>query len=150
MKRAAPPSILVVAMLLAVAVIVEAQQSKVHRVGVIHQGGPYIQVIDGLRDGLRKQGFEDGKQYVLDIRDTKGDLKAVEKAARSLVQEKVNLLYTVASSVTRAAKGATADIPIVFCAGSNPVEQGLVDSIAKPGGRLTGIHFLAWELTWRF
>ena len=147
MKRAAVPSILVAVVLLAVAVIAEAQQGKVYRVGVIHQGGPFYTVIDGLRDGLRELGLEEGKHFVLQIRDMKGDLKAVEGAAKNLVQEKVNLLYTLASSVTRAAKGVTTDIPIVFCVGADPVGQGFVDSIARPGGRLTGVSYLVVDLT---
>src|SRR5439155_26841100 len=51
----------------------EAQQTKVYRVGVIHQGGPYEAVVDGLRDGLRVLGYEEGKHFLLDIRDLKGD-----------------------------------------------------------------------------
>jgi putative ABC transport system substrate-binding protein len=125
----------------------EAQQAKVHSVGVILQGGPYYAVIDGLREGLRELGFEEGKHFVLQIRDTKGDLKGVEEAARSLAQAKVNLLYTLATSVTIATRGATADIPVVFCVGADPVAEGLVDSIAKPGGRLTGVHFQTRDLT---
>ena len=60
-----------------------AQQAKVYRVGVIHQGGPYKAVVDGLRDGLRQLGYEEGKQIVLEIRDTKSDPKLVEEAART-------------------------------------------------------------------
>ena len=126
----------------------DAQQvGKVYRVGVIHEGGPYHAVIQGLRDGLRELGLEERTHFVLDIRDTKGDLKAVEEAARSLVRARVDLLYTVATSVSLAAKRATADIPIVFCAGGDPVVLGLVESFAKPGGRLTGIHYLSADLT---
>ena len=51
--------------------LAEAQQAKVYRVGVIHQGGPYKAVVDGLRDGLRQLGYEEGKQILLEIRDTK-------------------------------------------------------------------------------
>ena len=103
--------------------------------------------IDGLRVGLRKLGFEEGKQFILAIRDTKGDAKAAEEAARNLEQEKVNLIYTTSTSITIAAKRATADIPIVFCAGTDPVVLGLVESFAKPGGRLTGVYDRATDLT---
>jgi putative ABC transport system substrate-binding protein len=126
----------------------EAQQVvKVYRVGVIHQGGPYGAVIKGLRDGLGELGFEERKHFVLDIRDMRGDLRAVGEAARELVRARVDLLYTVGTSVSLAAKRATVDIPIVFCAGTDPVGLGLVESLAKPGGRLTGIHFLSTDLT---
>ena len=79
---------------------VEAQQARVYRVGVILQGGPYYAVIDGLRDGLRELGLGEGKQFVLDVRDTKGDLTSVDAAARSLEEQKVDLIYTLGTSVT--------------------------------------------------
>jgi len=127
--------------------IAEAQQAKVYRVGVLLQGGPLYTIIDGLRDGLRELGFEEGRQYVLEIRDAKGDLKAAEAAARNLAREKVNLIYTLATPVTTVAKDATTDIPIVFCVGSDPVAAGLVQSFVRPGGRLTGVHYLVADLT---
>jgi putative ABC transport system substrate-binding protein len=103
-------------------------------------------VVDGLRQGLRELGLEDGKTIVLDIRPT-SDLKAVEEAARDLERGKVDLIYTVATSVTIAAKRATVHTPIVFFAGSDPVAAGLVESLAKPGRRLTGVHSLSTDLT---
>ena len=127
--------------------IAEAQQAKVYRVGELLQGGPLYTIIDGLRDGLRELGFEEGRQYVLEIRDAKGDLKAAEAAARNLAREKVNLIYTLATPVTTVAKNATTDIPIVFCVGSDPVAAGLVQSFVRPGGRLTGVHYLVADLT---
>jgi putative ABC transport system substrate-binding protein len=125
----------------------EAGQAKVYRMGVILQGGSLYQVVDGLRDGLKELGLEEGKHLVLEIRDTKGDLKAVEQAARNLEREKVNLLYAINTSVTIAVRRATAGIPIVFFAGTDPVAMGLVDSFANPGGRLTGVHSLVTDLT---
>lgn len=119
---------------------------NVRRVGVIHRGGPYEAVVDGLRQGLRDLGLEDGKQVVLDVRAI-SDLKAAEEAAKDLERAKVDLIYTVATSVTIAAKRATAHTPIVFFAGSDPVAAGLVESFARPGGRLTGVHSLSTDLT---
>jgi putative ABC transport system substrate-binding protein len=127
--------------------LAEAQQAKVYRVGVIHEGGPYIVVVDGLKNGLKELGFTEGKQNVLETRDVKGDLKAVEEAARSLEREKVNLVFVVATSPTPVVRRATAEVPIVFAVGSDPVVTGLVESFAKPGGRLTGVHFRAADLT---
>jgi len=117
-----------------------AQQARVYRIGVILQGGPYYAAIDGLRDGLRELGLEEGKQFVLHVRDAKGDLKSVEAAARSLEEQKVDLIYAIGTSVTRAAKRATKSVPIVFYVGTDPVAVGLIESFRKPGGRLTGIH----------
>jgi putative tryptophan/tyrosine transport system substrate-binding protein len=125
----------------------EAQQPKIFRVGVITTGGGWYATIDGLRVGLRELGLGEGKQFVLEIRDTKGDLKAAEEAARIFEHEKINLIYTTQTSVTIAAKRATVDIPIVFCAGADPVDLGLVESFAHPGGRLTGVYEPGTDLT---
>ncbi len=125
----------------------EAQQVKVYRVGVLLPGEAWYEIIDGLRVGLKQLGLEEGKQYALAIRDWKGDAKAAEEAARKFEQEKVNLIYTTSTNSTIAARRATAEIPIVFCAGTDPVVVGLVDSFAKPGGRLTGIYQPATDLT---
>ena len=135
------------AMLLTAPLAVEAQQAgTTYRVGVVHPGGPYSAMIDGVRGGLQELGFEEGKQYVLQIRDVKGDAKALEPAAKTLEQEKVDLIYSLSTSITLAVKRATARVPIVFYAGTDPVVVGLVKSYARPGGRLTGVHSLTTEL----
>jgi putative ABC transport system substrate-binding protein len=81
------------------------------------------------------------------FRETKGDAKTAEDAARGLEKEKVNLIYTTATSVTLPAKRATTEIPIVFCAGADLVNLGLVENFAHPGGRLTGVYDLSTDLT---
>jgi putative tryptophan/tyrosine transport system substrate-binding protein len=121
-------------------VAVDAQQAPVHRVGVVLQGGPYAAAIEGLRDALGELGFHEGTQFVLDVRNAEGDLASVETAARSLEQEKIELIYGLGSSVTAAAKRATKNVPIVFYAGSDPVALGLIENFRKPGGRLSGIY----------
>lgn len=75
-------------------------------------------MIDGLKDGLKELGFEEGRQYVLHIRDVKGDPKALEPAARTLEQEKVDLIYSLSTSITLAVRRATTSVPIVFYAGT--------------------------------
>jgi putative ABC transport system substrate-binding protein len=127
--------------------LANAGQAKVYRIGAIHQGGPFKAVVDGLRDGLKQSGMEEGKQFVLDIRDAKGDLKVVEEAARNFEREKVNLIYAVPTSTVTAVKNATSKSPIVFAVGSDPVASGLVQSFGKPGGRLTGVQYSATDLT---
>ena len=124
-----------------------AQPTKPYRIGAILPGGPLHEAIDGLKDGLREIGLEEVKHFSLTIRDTKGDAKQAEAAARSFEREKVHLIYALSTSVTTVAKGATASIPIIFCVGSDPVSGKIVESFAKPGGRLTGIHFLIRDLT---
>ena len=124
-----------------------AQPGRVYRVGVVFQGGSYSDVIGGLRDGLKERGLEDGKQVVFLVRDARGDLRAVEAAARTLEAEKVDVIYAIATSVAVAAKRATKRVPIVFYAGTDPIAVGLVQSFRKPGGRLTGVHGQITDLT---
>jgi putative ABC transport system substrate-binding protein len=147
MRKAGVLSILFIVVLLVVAIIAEAQQPKVYRIGVLIPSDTWSETIDGLRVGLRELGLEEGKQFTLAIRDWKGDAKAAEEAAKNLEREKVNLIYATSTGGTIAAKRATADTPIVFCAGSDPVVLGLVESFAKSGGRLTGVYYRATELT---
>src|SRR5712691_6261966 len=125
----------------------EAQQALVYRVGVVLQGGLYFSAIDGLRDGLRELGLEEGKQFVLHVRDGKGDLKSVEATARDLEREQVDLIYAMTTSVSLLAKRATKSVPIVFYVGTDPVSSGLVENLRKPGGRLTGIYTPSTDLT---
>jgi len=126
---------------------VQAQQQKVYRIGILLPGGPLYEAIDGLKAGLRELGLEEGKQFTLTIKDTKGDLKVAEEAAKNFEREKVNLIYALAASVITATNAVTANVPIVFCIGSDPVAMGLVESFVRPGGRLTGIHYLNRDLT---
>ena len=125
----------------------EAQPAaKVYRVGVVLEGGPYYAAIEGLRAGLKELGFEEGKQYVLHIRDVKGDLGAVAETAKNLEQEKVDVIYTTATSVTMAVRQGTARVPVVFYVGADPVGSGLIKSFANPGGRFTGVNTRAVDL----
>jgi putative ABC transport system substrate-binding protein len=134
-------------MLFALCSSASAQQQKIARISVLVPGEAWYEIIDGLRGGLKQLGLAEGKQFDLVIRDWKGDAKLVEEAARKFEQEKVNLIYTASTNSTIAARRATAEIPIVFCAGTDPVVVGLVDSFAKPGGRLTGVYQPATDLT---
>ncbi|MGH7356484.1 MAG: ABC transporter substrate-binding protein [Candidatus Rokuibacteriota bacterium] len=115
--------------------------------GIIYFSGYHQTVVEGLRQGLRELGLEEGKHFVLDIREIKGDLKAAEEAARDLERGKVDLIYTVTTPVTVAAKRVTTRTPMVFYVGGDPLADGLVESLAKPGGRLTGVLGLSRDLT---
>ena len=127
--------------------VANAQQVRIYRVGVVLLGGSYLPAIDGLRDGLKKLGLEEGKQFVLHLRDTKGDLTSVDAVAKELEDEKVDVIFAVARSVTTAARRGTKRVPIVFYSGTDPVTAKLVESFAKPGGRLTGIYGRNTDLT---
>jgi putative ABC transport system substrate-binding protein len=124
-----------------------AQQPKVHRIGVLLPGEAWYEIIAGLRDGLMQLGLHEGRDFSLLIRDWSGDAKRAEETARAFEGEKVDLVYTTSTNSTIAAKRATTTVPIVFCVGTDPVLVGLVDSFAKPGGRLTGVYDPVTDLT---
>ena len=135
------------ALLFALCSSVQAQQTKAYRIGILVPGEAWYEIIDGLRVGLKQLGLAEGKQFVLAIRDWHGDAKMAEEAARNFEQEKIDLIYTTSTNGTITARRATTEIPIVFCAGTDPVVVGLVDSFARPGGRLTGVYHPSTDLT---
>ena len=151
MKRAAVPSILVAVVLLAVAVIADAQQpKKVPRIGYVSgtgssaDPGPYV---EALRQGLRDLGHIDGKTIVIEYRGAEGKLDRIPSIVNELVQLKVDVLVLPIQSAVRAAKQATKTIPIVMVVGVDPVATGIVDSLARPGRNITGIATLAQDLS---
>ncbi len=128
--------------------VIAQQPERLWRVGVVIQGDSYLVGVDGLREGLKAAGLEEGRQIALLVRDAKGASTAVEAAARALERDDgVDLIVAFATSVALAAKRSTANVPIVFIAGSDPAEVGLVDTLARPGGRLTGVHSITTDLT---
>jgi putative ABC transport system substrate-binding protein len=135
------------ALLLAFCTRVQAQSPKTHRVGVLVPGEAWYETVAGLRAGLLELGLQEGKDLTLLIRDWTGDAKKAEAAARFFEQEKVDLVYTTSTNSTIAARRATTSLPIVFCTGTDPVVVKLVDSFAKPGGRLTGVYEPVTDLT---
>ncbi len=126
---------------------VGAQPAKPERIGVIHLGEVFATVVDGLRAGLKELAMQDGKQFILDVHDLKGDLKSAQRIAETLEREKVKLIFTNTTPITSDAFKATKNIPIVFAVGSDPVASGFAKSFGQPGGRLTGIQYLARDLT---
>ena len=124
-----------------------AQQGGPYRIGIVREGGPDYGVVEGLKEGLKEIGFTEGREYVLEGRDLQGDASGLRAAAAELEKQKVDLIYSISTSVAIAVKRATAKTPIVFAVGSDPATAGLVDSFAKPGGRLTGVHYATADLT---
>ncbi len=125
-----------------------AQATKqIPRIGVIHLGGVLGTVADGLRAGLKELGMKDGKQITCDVQDLRGDAKGVEILAQKFEQDKVELIFTNTAPVTAAAMNATKKVPIVFAIGTDPIAQGFIQGFGKPGGRLTGVQYLARDLT---
>ena len=109
------------------------------RIGVFHVGIDHVPPsLDGLRDGLVSVGYEDGRDFALDWRNLV-DEEAATATAAEFVRDRVDLIVAFENQTARAAKEATAEIPIVFIHVTDPVLNGLVASHARPGGNLTGI-----------
>jgi putative ABC transport system substrate-binding protein len=100
--------------------------------------------LDGFREGLRKFGYAEGHNVVLETRHARGDLDALRAGAAELAQANVALIVASLTAVraARAIKG----IPIVFVISGDPVEAGLAQSVSRPGGNLTGSTFLSLEI----
>ena len=99
-----------------------------------------------LSDNLLDLGYRQNEDFVIGIRFTQGDTAALPAAARDLVQYGVDIIFAATEDAVKAAQMATSRIPIVFSAVGNPVELGLVQSFARPGGNITGVSDLALEL----
>ena len=122
-------------------------EGKPYRVGIVREGGPDIAAVEGLKEGLKELGLVEGTDYVLETRDVKGDRAAVRAAAESLEKEKVDLIYSISTSVTIEVKRATSKTPVIFAVGSDPVAAGLAEALAKPVGRFTGVYYSTTDLT---
>jgi ABC-type uncharacterized transport system substrate-binding protein len=151
MKRAAVPSILVVVVFLALGVMAEAQQpGKVPRIEYVAANedpnipGPNV---EAFRQGLQDRGYTEGKNILVEYRYAEGQLDRVPSLVAELVQLKVDVLVSGNFATIRAAKQATKTIPIVIVTAQDPVAAGLVDSLARPGGNITGLTRLTRELS---
>jgi putative ABC transport system substrate-binding protein len=150
MKMTAVPSILVVVVLLALGVTAEAQQAKkVPRIGYLSAADPTRESArsEAIRLALRELGYIDGQNIAIEYRYAEGKRDRQPELAAELVRLKVDIiLVTGAEVLVQAAKNATKTIPIVMMRGADPVEAGLVESLARPGGNVTGITNLSTDL----
>jgi putative ABC transport system substrate-binding protein len=141
MKRAAALSILVAVILLAVAVIAEAQQpAKSTRIGYldISTAAASLESLDDFRKQMTQFNWIEGKNLTIEYRYAEGKLDRLSKFAIELVALKVDLILVGSTSPALAAKKATSTIPIVMVVSTDPVEAGLIASLARPGGNITG------------
>jgi putative ABC transport system substrate-binding protein len=146
MKRAAVPSILVAVVLVAVAVIAEAQQAKkIPRIGFLAVN-PATSRQEAFREGLHELGYVEGKNIVIEWRTADGQSDRLPDLAAELVRLKVDAIVTAGAASTRPAKAATVTIPIVMALDNDPVGSGFVASLARPGGNITGLSQMAPEL----
>ena len=137
MDRRALIGTLVGGLLAAPLAAVGQQAGKVYRIGFLRAGEPLKLWLDEFREGLRELGYVEGQNVVIEFRI--GTLDELPRLAEELVRSKVDVILASASSAGIAARKATASIPIVFTSLSHPVEIGLIKSLARPGGNITGV-----------
>jgi putative ABC transport system substrate-binding protein len=137
-------------MLLPLSVPAEAQQpTKVPRLGFLSAASTSAIAarIEGFRHGLRELGYIEGKNVVVEWPSADGKPDRLPALAAELVRLKVDIIVSAGPSATRAAKEATSTIPIVMTQDSDPVGNGFVASLARPGGNITGLSTLSPEIS---
>jgi putative tryptophan/tyrosine transport system substrate-binding protein len=143
--------LLLVLGLLVVPLTIQAQPpAKVPRIGYLVTGGlasPETRVLlDAFRQGLRERGYVEGQNIVIEYRAADGQLERFPALAAELVQLKPEVIVAQGTPAARAAQQATSTVPIVTPVMGDPVGDGLVASLARPGGNITGLTFLGPEL----
>jgi putative tryptophan/tyrosine transport system substrate-binding protein len=126
-----------------------AQQPKVFRIGYLanqHDPRTTSTSFQAFVAGLRELGWIEGKNIEIRIRTSGGRDEMFPYLAGEFVRENVDLIVTTGSGSTRAAKAATDTIPIVFASSADPVQHKIVESLARPGGNVTGLAFLVQDL----
>jgi ABC-type uncharacterized transport system substrate-binding protein len=140
MKKAGVLSILV---LLGVAVIAEAQQAKIPRIGWLSPGSAASANVELFLREFRKLGYVEGRNVGIESRYANDNFDRFPALADELVRLKVDVIVVSGSAGTVAAKKTTSTIPIVFLSAPDPVRLGLVDSLASPGRNITGFSTIA-------
>jgi putative tryptophan/tyrosine transport system substrate-binding protein len=150
LRKTALAATLFAGALLAVAVTIEAQQpKKVARIGYLSGRGdsPSAPPVEAFRQGLRDRGYTEGKNILVEYRSVEGKLDRASSLVAELVRLKVDLVVVNFLVGIRAAKDATKTIPIVMVSYADPVETGIIDSLARPGGNITGLAALSRDLS---
>jgi len=135
--------------LFALCVSTHAQQpTKIPRIGLLFTATPSAAAarIEAFRQGLRELGYVEGKNILIEQRYAEGQLNHMNELAAELVRLKVDVIVTIGPAATRPAKEATHAIPIVMGVDDDPVGNGFVASLARPGGNITGLASLAPEI----
>jgi putative ABC transport system substrate-binding protein len=126
-------------------VAARAQQPELRRVGALILGNADAEAFQKeLRDGLSKAGYLEGRNVQFDIRSAQGRMESLPGLAAELVAARVDVIVALYTPSARAAQKATGDIPIVAIV-ANPVETGIIASLARPDGNITGVSLMAAE-----
>ena len=127
----------------------QAQPAKIPRIGYLGATSPAATAarLDAFKQGLRELGYVEGKSIVIDYRWAEGKLDRIPALAAELVRLNVDVIVTAGPADTKGAKEATGTIPIVMGFDNDPVGNGFVASLARPGGNITGLSTLAPEIS---
>jgi len=132
---------------LAAPLAAEAQQAgKVQRIGVLLHDGAPPGLLEAFREGLHELGYLEGKNIAIELRNAAGKNERLSALADELLRLKVDVILAVNTPAAQAAKKATATVPIVITRIGDPVKSGLVLSLARPGGNVTGLSFDTQDL----
>ena len=125
-----------------------AQQPTIPVIGFLNPASPEGSAdrVRGFRRGLKENGFVESENVAIDYRWADNQLDRLPVLAAELVRQKVAVIATTAPPSAFAAKGATKTIPILFLVAEDPVRAGLVGSLARPDGNLTGVNILSAEI----
>ena len=125
----------------------EHQTGKVYRIGFLRAGPPPTMWVEAFQQGLRERGYVDGQNVLVAFRFTDGSVDPLPQLAEELVRLKVDVILASAGPPALAAQKATSSVPIVFVSVVDPVELGLIPSLGRPGGNITGLAISSADLT---
>lgn len=122
--------------------------ARAYRIGILNDAwAPNHPTVEGLKTGLRHLGLVEGRDVTFEIRFTEGKREGLPAAAQALVANGADLIFTSNEAATLAARNASSTTPIVFTLVGDPVASGILDSLARPGRNITGVHDASARLT---
>jgi putative ABC transport system substrate-binding protein len=124
-------------------------QQLAHKIGFLGPASPepYVHILEAFREGLKASGFTEGQNLAIEYRWADDQYERLPTLAAELVQQRVEVIFTASGTQTaKAAQAATSTIPVVFVIGTDPVKFGLVASMNRPGGNVTGVTLLTTSM----